>query len=150
MSLARYAAFRLGLGIPVLIGILALTFLLTHVLPTNPAVQAAGPFATKASILQKEHELGLDKPLTTQFVDYFWNLARGDLGRSAFSGRPAVNDLLDRLPSTLELITLGIVFAFVLGVGVAVLAANRDQGLRNFAARTYGTVGTAVPDFFLA
>lgn len=150
MSLARYALFRLALGIPVLIGILALTFLLTHVLPTNPAVQAAGPLATKASILQKEHELGLDKPLATQFGDYYWSLARGDLGRSAFSGRPAINDLLDRLPSTLELITLGIIFAFVIGVGVAVLSADHDRGVRNVTARTYGTIGTAVPDFFLA
>src|SRR6266496_3304634 len=93
MSLARYAVFRLGLGIPVLLGILALTFLLTHVLPTNPAVQAAGPLATKASILQKEH---------------------------------------------------------VLGVGVAVLSADRVRGVRNLTARTYGTIGTAIPDFFLA
>ena len=94
--------------------------------------------------------MGLDKPLATQFGDYFWSLARGDLGRSAFSGRPAVNDLLDRLPSTLELITLGIIFAFVIGVGVAVLSADHDRGVRNVTARTYGTIGTAVPDFFLA
>jgi ABC-type dipeptide/oligopeptide/nickel transport system permease component len=150
MSLARYLAFRLGLAVPVLLGILALTFLLTHVLPTNPAIQAAGPLATEQSILQKEQELGLDRPLARQFVDYFWDLARGDLGRSAFSGRPVARDLLDRLPSTLELITLGIIFAFVIGVGVAVLAADRDRGVRNLAARAYGTFGTAVPDFFLA
>lgn len=149
MSLLRYALFRLALAVPVLLAILAVTFVITHALPADPAVQAAGPLATAADVAAKRHELGLDQSLGWQFLHYFGNVLSGDLGRSAFTSRPAIDEIAERLMPTLTLITAASFFAVVIGLGVALLSADRRRGPRDWLARTFGTVGTAIPDFFL-
>jgi ABC-type dipeptide/oligopeptide/nickel transport system permease component len=149
VSFTRYIAVRLALVVPVLVGILVLTFLLTHVLPNNPAVKAAGPYPTDEAIAKAEQDLGLDQPLPQQLGNYLWDLVRGDLGTSFFTKKSAAGDLLDRLPSTLELITLSIFLAAIFGVGLAVLSADRDGAIRDYAARLFGTLGTSVPEYFL-
>lgn len=150
MSLARYAAFRVLVMIPVVALMLTLTFLLTHVLPANPAVEAAGPYPTHAMIVQKEAELGLDKPILSQLGDYFDNLIHGNLGTSVVSGNSVSHDLFSRLPSTIELITLGLLLGTLLAVGIAVWSADRESGPPAIVARVYGGLGSSVPDFFLA
>lgn len=149
MSLLRYTLFRLALAVPVLLAILAVTFVITHALPTDPAVQAAGPLATAEQVVAKRQELGLDQSLGWQFVHYFGDVFTGDLGRSVFTSRPAIDEIGERLMPTLTLITAASFLAFVLGIGVALLAADRRSGPRDWLARTFGTVGTAIPDYFL-
>jgi peptide/nickel transport system permease protein len=149
VSLARYAAFRIAVIIPVIALMLTLTFLITHVLPANPAVEAAGPYPTHAMILEKERQLGLNHSVLVQLGDYFSNLVHGDLGRSIVTGDSVAQDLLNRVPSTLELITLGLLVGTVLAVGVAVWSAEKERGPAAFVARVYGGFGSSVPDFFL-
>lgn len=149
MSLARYALFRLALAVPVLLAILAVTFVITHALPSDPAVQAAGPLATAQEVAAKRHELGLDQSLGSQFVHYFGNVFSGDLGRSVFTSRPAIDEIAERLMPTLTLITAASFFAVLIGIGVALLSADRRAGPRDWLARIFGTAGTAIPDFFL-
>src|SRR5579862_9053868 len=118
--MARYAAFRVAVIIPVIALMLTLTFLITHVLPSNPAVEAAGPYPTHAMILEKERQLGLNHPVLVQLGNYFSALAHGDLGHSFVTGDSVAQDLLNRVPSTLELITLGLALGTILAVAVAV------------------------------
>ncbi len=136
--------------IPVIVLMLTLTFLLTHVLPANPAVQAAGPYPTRAMILEKERQLGLDHPVLVQLGNYFSALAHGDLGHSLVTGDSVAQDLLHRVPSTLELITLGLLLGTVLAITIAVWSADKERGPAAFVARLYGGFGSSVPDFFLA
>jgi ABC-type dipeptide/oligopeptide/nickel transport system permease component len=145
----RYALFRIGLAVPVLVGIVTVTFFVTHSLPTNPAVIAAGSEADRETLKAIEHQLGLDRPLGVQYVDFLGGLLHGNLGLSIRSGRGVTTELLARLPSTLELITLAIPLAFLIGLGFAMLAADRQGGVRDGAGRVVGTVGIAIPDYIL-
>ncbi len=149
MSLARYAAFRVAVIIPVIALMLTLTFLITHVLPANPAVEAAGPYPTHAMILEKEQQLGLNHSIIVQLGNYFGDLAQGKLGHSFVTGDSVASDLLDRVPSTLELITLGLLLGTVLAVGVAIWSADKERGPAAIVSRLYGGFGSSVPDFFL-
>jgi peptide/nickel transport system permease protein len=149
MSLARYATFRIALSVPIMVGILALTFVLTHVLPTNPAVLIAGDGADANAVAEIEHRLGLDAPLLTQFWNYLVDLVHGDLGRSIQSNSTIMSELLQRIPSTLLLITIAIPLSGLIGIALAAFAADR-RGPRDYASRAVGTLGTAVPDYLFA
>jgi peptide/nickel transport system permease protein len=129
---------------------LVLTFVLTHVLPGDPAVLAAGPSATAQQIAAKRHQLGLDKPLLSQLGTYLGDLAQGNLGDSLQTGQPVLDELLRRVPSTLVLITLGQFCGFLLAVAMAIWTAGRDHGPVAGIGRVYGSVGNAMPDYFLA
>lgn len=87
--LARRAIFLAG----VLLGVSILTFLLSHVVPTDPARLLAGPHATNAQLLEIRHHYGLDRPLVVQYVSYLGDLLHGDLGTSLHTQRPVADDL---------------------------------------------------------
>lgn len=139
---------RLLSAVPTLFGVVMVTFLLTRVLPGDPAVFfASNPAMTEADIAAVRESLGLDKPLYEQFVLYLGDLAQGDLGRSIATGQPVTAELARRLPASAELTLL----AFVLAVGVAVplglVAALRPGSLVDHAARLIATLGVSMPTF---
>lgn len=139
---------RLLSAVPTLFGVVMVTFLLTRVLPGDPAVFfASNPAMTEADIAVVRESLGLDKPLYEQFVLYLGDLAQGDLGRSIATGQPVTAELARRLPASAELTLL----AFVLAVGVAVplglVAALRPGSLVDHAARLIATLGVSMPTF---
>ena len=94
-------AKRLVTVIPTLIGVVIVTFLLTRVLPGDPAVYFAGPAATPQSIADIRKSLGLDRPLPEQFARYVSDLAHGNLGNSLSTGRPVVTEI-DEPPARLR------------------------------------------------
>jgi ABC-type dipeptide/oligopeptide/nickel transport system permease component len=150
VALTRYTAMRLAIVIPVIVLMLVLTFVLTHVLPGDPAVQAAGPNATKAQVEAKRKQLGLDRPVVDQLGTYLGDLAHGDLGDSIRTNQSVLSELIRRVPATLVLITLGQLFGFLLAVAMALWTADRERGPVATAGRVYGSVGNAMPDYFLA
>ena len=98
---------RLTFAIPSLIGVVIVTFVLTHALPGDPAAYFAGPPPTQEAIEQIRRQLGLDKTLIEQFFNYLNDLAQGDLGNSLTTGQPVADrDPLTRLPASLELTLL--------------------------------------------
>lgn len=149
MPLFRYAALRLAIVVPVIFVMLVLTFLLTHVLPANPAVLASGPNATAEQVAAKEHELGLDQPLLTQLGTYLGDLAHGDLGRSVRTDNSVLSDLTHRVPSTLLLISVALVLGFLLSVALALWTADKEKGPAAMVGRLFGNVGSAMPDYFM-
>src|SRR5262249_51273220 len=146
MSLLRYSILRLIAAIPVIFAVLAATFVLTHLLPTNPAALVVSAEGGPGALQQAEHELGLDKPVATQFWNYLDGLAHGDLGLSHQSGTSVARELVRRLPSTLELISVSIPLAFLIGIGFAVFSAGKRGRLWRAFGRVVGTFGIAVPD----
>src|SRR5271163_4548821 len=99
---------RLATVIPTLIGVIVVTFLLTRVLPGDPAVYFAGPAATPQAIAEIRHSLGLDRSLAEQFLVYVGDLAHGRLGNSLSTGQPVIQELLTRLPASIELTLLAL------------------------------------------
>jgi peptide/nickel transport system permease protein len=149
MGTIRLVAMRLISAIPTLIGVIFVTFVLTHMLPGDPAAYFAGPTATAASIEETRHRLALDRSAPEQFLLYIEGLAHGDLGNSLTSGQSVLDDLHDRLPASLELTFAALILATVLGIPLGVGAGMKPGGWIDRLCNSVSTVGQATPTFFL-
>jgi peptide/nickel transport system permease protein len=145
----RLVAARLLAAVPTLLGVVVVTFLLTHMLPGDPAAYFAGPAATAASIEETRHRLGLDRSLPEQFIAYVGGIARGDLGISLTSGQTVLDDLANRLPASLELTFASLILAVGIGIPFGIAAAMRPGGTVDRLCSLVSTVGQATPTFFL-
>ena len=132
-----------------LVGLLAITFSISHIAPGDPAALAAGPDATLEMIERIRSEYGLDKPLPTQFVIYLGNILTGDWGRSIHTTHAVWDDLVVFFPATFELVVFSILFAAVLGVPLGVVAAVRQNSLLDHVIRIVTVGGVALPMFWL-
>ncbi|MEJ6640888.1 MAG: ABC transporter permease [Rhodobacterales bacterium] len=139
---------RVTQSIPVVIGVVIISFLLTRALPGDPAVYFAGVAADTESIEQTRVAMGLDKPLIQQFFVYVGNLLQGDLGQSLTSGRSVATDLAKRLPASLELTLTALILAIVIAVPLGVLAATRPGTWVDHLCRVIVTAGVSLPTFF--
>ncbi|MCL9647774.1 MULTISPECIES: ABC transporter permease [Pantoea] len=132
-----------------LLGLLAFTFMLSHLSPVDPVQQIAGDHASEATYAQVRHDLGLDQPVLVQFWRYISHLARGDLGLSHLTNQPVSADLLRTFPATIELATCAMIFAAVSGVALALLAAWKPGSVIDNVARFISLLGYSVPVFWL-
>jgi dipeptide transport system permease protein len=121
----RLIATRLLSALPNLAGVVVITFILTRALPGDPAAYFAGAAATQEAIAQVRSQLGLDKPLLEQFFQYVAALARGDMGLSLTTGQSVAQELLARLPASLEMVFLALLLACAIALPLGVLAATR-------------------------
>jgi peptide/nickel transport system permease protein len=145
-------SFLLGRAIGlvlVVLGITAITFITLHVFPSDPARLLAGPGATPEQVQQIRADLGLDQPLPVQYARYLADLARGNLGRSIQTGQPVANDLIQRLPATLELALVTMVVYIALSIPLGVIAATTRGGPADLLIRLFSTTGLGVPAFWL-
>ena len=150
MGLTQFILRRLLLLIPVLFGITILVFIISHLVPGDPVLLAAGPQATPDMIQSIREEFGLDKPLVTQYAKYITDLAGGNWGRSVLSRRPVIDDLGRYWPATFELALLAMIIASVVGVPLGVLAAIRHDSWVDHGSRLASLAGISVPAFWLA
>ncbi|MBP2194661.1 ABC transporter permease [Erwiniaceae bacterium L1_54_6] len=132
-----------------LLGLLAFTFMLSHLSPVDPVQQIAGDHASEATYAQVRHDLGLDQPVLVQFWRYISHLAHGDLGLSHLTNQPVSADLMRTFPATIELATCSIIFAAVFGVALALLAAWKPGSIIDNVARFISLLGYSVPVFWL-
>ncbi|CTQ53349.1 putative D,D-dipeptide transport system permease protein DdpB [Roseibium album] len=140
---------RLLLALPNLLGVVILIFILTRMLPGDPAAYFAGPAATQKSIEEVRKQLGLDRSLPEQFLTYVQGLFSGDLGRSLTSGQSVLDDLVSRVPASLELTLLALALASGLGILLGVGASLRPGGGLDRLCSVVSILGQAVPTFFL-
>ena len=150
MLILRYIGRRLFFVVPQLLGILFVSFALIKMIPGDPAILMLGPNASHEALDALRADLGLDKPFLEQFGIYVWKIAHGDLGTSWQTTRPVLQDLLERFPATLELVTLGLLVAILIGLPLGVVAASRKRGIVRRVADYYGLLAGSVPDFWLA
>jgi len=139
---------RLTTVIPTLIGVIVVTFLLTRVLPGDPAVYFAGPAATPESIAEIRKTLGFDRPLPDQFLRYVDDLAHGKFGSSLSTGQPVATEIASRLPASAELTLLGLFVSIAIAVPLGILAAIRQGSWIDHACRIVATAGVSLPVFF--
>ena len=150
MGLSGHIIRRLLLVIPMLIGVTLLTFVVSHLVPTNPLVIIVGEKALdKPDIVNAAIEKwGLDKSLPEQYLVYLWNLARGDLGTSFKTKRPVAQDLKDFLPATIELAFASMLFALVVGLPLGILAAIKSGSWVDHLSRLVSLLGASMPPFW--
>ena len=139
---------RLAAAIPNLINVVIVTFVLTRLLPGDTAAFFAGPAATMESVEEIRRSLGLDKSIPEQFFRYVGDLARGDLGESLSTGQPVVQELISRLPASLELTLFALVLSAAISIPLGVLAATRSGSWIDHLCRLIATAGVSLPVFF--
>lgn len=132
-----------------LLGLLAFTFMLSHLSPVDPVQQIAGDHASEATYAQIRHQLGLDQSVFVQFWRYVSLLAHGDLGVSNLTNQPVSVDLLRTFPATIELATCAMIFASLFGITLALLAAWKPGSMLDNAVRFVSLLGYSVPVFWL-
>jgi len=146
----RFIIRRIGLGILVLFGVSLITFIIARVIPSNPAARWIGPKATAQQIKAATAELGLDKPITTQYLHYIKGLFSGDWGVSISSHQPVLKELLTYLPSSLEIIIGGMLIALIIGIPLGVLTAVYKGTWVDHLSRGISIGGVSIPAFWLA
>ncbi len=146
----RYIARRVALALPALFGLVVLTFILSRVIPGDPAATLAGDAATPAQLADIRARYGLDRPLMEQAWVHMRQVLSGDLGNSIFSGRPVSEDIARRLPATLELTFVALLVATMLGVPLGLVAALNHNGPIDHLVRVLSVGGLAVASFWLA
>lgn len=135
-------------AVPSLIGVIVITFLLTRVVPGDPAAYFAGLAATEEAIAEIRAQLGLDKPLWEQFAIYIADLLTGDLGNSITTGQTVVDDIAQRLPASLELVVVALVFAIGVALPLGIAAAVYQGSWIDHLCRIVATAGVSLPTFF--
>lgn len=132
----------------VVLGAIAVIFMLAQAVPSDPARVALGPDASNEQVEQYRHEMGLDKPLIVQFGLYVVHLAQGDLGVSIVTHNPVAQDLAKAVPATVELVVPSLVFSVILGVILGVLSAVRRGGALDQISRVFSILGMSLPVFW--
>ncbi|HEX5596645.1 MAG TPA: ABC transporter permease [Micromonosporaceae bacterium] len=145
----RFLLRRIGTALLVLAGTTVVTFVLARVVPANPALAYLGPKARPDEIARIERQLGLDQPLPVQYGRYLWDLLHGDWGYSIGTKQPVLTEVLNRLPATLELLATAMLFAFIAGVALGVLAAARQNRFLDHLIRLLAIGGVSMPAFWL-
>jgi peptide/nickel transport system permease protein len=132
-----------------LFGLVLVTFLIGRVMPIDPVIAIVGDHAPPDVIDKVRGDLGLDRPLLVQFAIYLRNLAHGDLGRSVMTSNTVVADIGHFFPATIELATVAIVVATLVGVPLGVWAAVRQGTRTDHVVRVFCLTGQSVPIFLL-
>ncbi|MDD5264232.1 MAG: ABC transporter permease, partial [Candidatus Bipolaricaulis sp.] len=144
-----YILKRLLVSIPTLIVVTLVVFVAMKLVPGDPARMLAGELAQPNEIQAIRKELGLDKPLITQYLAYLRGLLRGDLGVSYRSKRPVARELVLRYPNTIRLALSSLFLAVLFGVITGVVSAARQGSIIDKASRIVALLGVTTPTFWL-
>lgn len=147
--IARFLLRRLLVAIPVVLGILFVTFMLVRVGNQDPVAMLAGPMADAPMLARIRAELMLDQPLLTQFWAYITRAVQGDLGMSWQGNAPVLTEIGAHLPATLELVTLAVGLGALIGVPVGLLAAQKPNGWFDQLSRFGSLFGFSLPTYWL-
>ena len=141
---------RLLVTVPVLLGVSVLAFAIMHVVPGDPVRLIAGPDAPEDVVQRLRTELGLERPLHVQYWSFLTRAVQGDLGRSLRSRAPVVDEIMNRFPATLELTTVSMLIAVVVGVPLGLVSAVRRASWVDYTATGVSLSTLSMPVFWFA
>ena len=144
-----YILKRLLQIIPTILMITLVVFAMMHTIPGDPIIALLGDAYSEEDAMQLRQAYGLDKPLVVQYVIWLGKLVHGDWGTSILTSRPVLQDVLLRLPVTVELIALAMAVALLIAIPAGILAALRQNTWADYTAMTSALAGISIPDFFL-
>ncbi len=144
-----YVARRVLVAVPTIFGVATVIFLLVRLLPGDPARTIAGVLASQADVERIRHQFGFDQPLYVQYVTYIVHLLTGDLGISTRTGAPVREEILTRLPYTLELAAISTVISVLLGVTLGMIAATRRGSPLDLMISALAVFGLSMPVYWL-
>lgn len=144
-----YLTRRLLAMIPVALLVSFVTFMIIHLIPGDPARVLLGESATPETVKALDHQLGLDKPLLTQFVLWLGQALHGNLGQSIQLSQPVTQAILQRAPVTIELGVVSLALSVALAIPLGVVAAARRNTRVDWLINSLSLTGTAIPNFVL-
>lgn len=148
-NLARYIITRLLLTIPMVFILLSIVFVVLRVMPGDPVSSMLGGHAPEKVIEQKKQELGLNRPLPIQYLDYLWQVCRLDLGDSMVFKQRVTKAIAEKLPATIELSIFGILITLFLGVFLGAYAADKRRKVQDYVIWLYGIVVYCIPVYWM-
>jgi len=148
-AVVRFLVRRALLTIPVLLGVATLVFSLIHLVPGDPAQAMLGDGASPQDIAELRTNLGLDRPLTSQYAAFLRHAVTGDLGKSFRTGQPVTQMIAERVPATAELALAAMTVAILLALPLGIIAAVRKNTFVDHAAMTFSLAGISIPNFWL-
>jgi peptide/nickel transport system permease protein len=148
-----YLAKRLLLIVPTLFGVAAVVFLIMRVIPGDVSLLILGGDQTgridPQQLAAMRHQLGLDQPLAVQFGAWLWGVLRLDFGTSLWTGQPVIEEVLIRLPLSLEVAILATIVSVLLAIPLGMLAAVRQDTWVDYVIRVVSIGGQAIPSFWV-
>lgn len=145
----RYVLRRIGLLVPVVLGVVTVVFLIVHLIPGDPIEIMLGEQALAVDREALRHEMGLDKPIHLQYVAFLKGLVRGDLGQSLHTKQPVLTSIARRLPATIELAAAAMAVALLLAIPLGLLAAYKKDSLVDQGSMVFALLGISMPNFWL-
>ena len=146
----RFILRRVTWLIFVLLGLCAITFILSRVVPGDPAALYLGPKAKAEQVEMVRIQLGFDQPLYVQFLYYLRDLTQGNLGESLRTHRPVMVGIMDHLPASLELMFGAIMVALFVGIPLGVISAKKENTAIDHFNRLFSVASISLPSFWLA
>lgn len=147
--MSSFIARRLLLLLPTLFGVVTVVFLMIHLIPGDPVEIMLGETAQAADKEELRRELGLDKPLLTQYLTYLGGVVTGDIGRSIHSHEPVLAEIVSRWPATLELALFAMIFAVIVSIPLGVISAAKKDTAIDRGTLFISLFGIAMPNFWL-
>jgi len=148
-----YLAKRLLLIVPTLFGVAAVVFVIMRVIPGDVTLLILGGDQTgridPQQVAAMRHELGLDQPIAVQFAQWLWGVLRLDFGKSLWTGQPVIEEVLIRLPLSLEVAILATIVSVLLAIPLGMLAAVRQDSWVDYVIRVGSIGGQAIPSFWV-
>lgn len=149
MGLLRYTVWRCLQAIPVLVGILTITFFLTNAIPGDPVSIMLGPTPSAEMVEQIQARYGLDRPLHERYFSYLAGVAQGDLGHSIYYDVPVLTKIIERLPVTAYLVFSAFGFALLTAIPLGVISAKRRNEPVDHVSRIVALIGVSTPSFWI-
>jgi peptide/nickel transport system permease protein len=147
----RYIRKRILISIPTIVFVTLLVFVMLQLVPGDPAEIFLGEkFSTPEILAKVRHDMGLDRPLYVQYLDFLWKALHGDLGRSLHTGRPVLDHIAIALPSTLELAGAALVISIIIGVSLGVVSALKHNTWMDSLSMFIALFGVSMPVFWLS
>jgi len=147
--MTRYVSLRILFALPALWLIVTMVFLLAHIVPGDPVQQMLGEGARAEDLIQLRHALGLDVPVSVQYVRYLKGIVHGNLGESFRFHEPVSKVVLEHYPATFELAIVALLVCAAIGIPAGLLAAERRATATDHAVGIFTLFGLSVPNFAL-
>ena len=146
----KYTLRRILLTIPTLLIIFTLVFVVVRVIPGDPATAALGDYASKQAVEALREKMGLNEPLTVQYLRFLGDLLRGELGNSMITGKSVSEQVLHVLPYSLELAVFAVLVGIALGIPLGVYTAVKRNAAVDHLGRIFSLAGLSMPAFYLS
>ena len=135
--------------IPILLIVATIVFVITRMIPGNPAATILGPQAPKEAVEKLTIELGLDKSMPEQYLNYISGIIKGDFGKSYHYNQPVMDLILERFPNTVILAAISLLMATIVAIPIGIISATKQYSIFDYISMVFALIGVSMPIFWL-